>query len=305
MAEYKQKKLYYYTADIQGIPPMQANLEILLKNELTNSPNARDTLSEYAKNRYRLIGHRYIPTGQDSFVALRLMSYEAGNKAQAFDKALNSPNVQTQAVMPPNANSEFLDGIAYLFIHKNNIIVSFSPSFRETAIQDYLNWVLSQRHLGKEIILLNKGISKRIKDNITDIKEFEFYAIPDFVNKINSSTTAGLNDMIVKGATKSKASLSVDSLIDPRPITMFSGYRINQRMSSDQTVFDEFVNKILRNIDPNLDWRITTKDKVLTRDDIMLTHRTSVLAIDSIIDDTDMYRKMYEWYKCLRTQKYI
>lgn len=305
MAEYKQKKLYYYTADIQGLPPMQANLEVLLKNELANSPNAINTLTGFAKNCYRLIGHRYVPNVQDGFVALRLMSYEAGNKAQAFDKALNSPNVQTQAVMPPHANSEFLDGIAYLFIHNNNIIVSFSPSFRETAIQDYLNWFIFQRHLRKEILLLNKGIARKIKGDIADVKEFEFCAIPDFVKKINSSTTAGLNDMIVKGATKSKISLSVDSLIDPRPITMFSGYRINQRMSSDQTVFDEFINKILRNIDPSLDWKITTKDKVLTRDDIMLAHQTSVLATDSIIDDTDMYRKMYEWYKCLRTQKYI
>lgn len=305
MAEYKQKKLYYYTADIQGLPPLQANLEVLLKNELSNSPNAKDTLSEFVKNCYRLIGHRYVSNVQGGLVALRLMSYEAGNKAQAFDKALNSPNVQTQAVMPPTANSEFLDGIAYLFIHDNNIIVSFSPSFRETAIQDYLNWFLFQRHLKKEIILLNKGIAKRIKDDITDIKEFEFCAIPDFVNKIASSTTAGLNDMIVKGATKSKDSLSVDSLIDPRPITMFSGYRINQRMTSNQSVFDEFVNKILRNIDPTLNWKITTKDKVLTRDDIILTHQISVTTTNGIIEDRDMYEKMYDWYQCLRTQKYI
>ena len=306
MPEYKQKKLYYYTAEIQGLPPMQSNLEILLKNELLKSRNAIDTCMEYATDCYRLVGYRYSPnfTGK-SFVALRLMSYEAGNKAQAFDKALNSPNVQTQAVMPPNANSEFLDGIVFLFIHGNNMIVSFSSSFRDTAVQDYFNWILFQRNNTKGVLLLSRGISKKGKKSIENVKEFEFSAIPDFSKGYNSSTTEGFNDCIVKGATNSNNSLVIDSLIDERSITMYTGYKINQRIAGNQASFDDFVNKILRNIDSSLNWKITTKDRIITRDDITLTHNVSVLANDSIIDDMNIFRKMHEWYKTLKESKYI
>ncbi|GEM_PF-4981864 len=305
MPDHKQKKLYYYTAEIQGLSALQANLEVLLENELQNSPNAIDTRFEYSKGCFRLVGHRYIPNKSHQIVAIRLMSYEAGNKAQAFDRALNSPNVQTQAVMPPNANSEFLEGIAFLFVNNNNIIISFSASFRESAIQDYLNWFLFQRNNTKGILLLNRGIARSVKGNIADIKDFEFFAMPDFSKRNQVAIPTGLNDQIIKGATNSQNSLSVNSLIDERAITMYTGYRINQRMASNQNVFDDFINKILRNIDPSLDWKIVTKDKVLTRDDITLTKSITVLSQNSIIDDSDMYRKMYDWYLWLKKQKYI
>ena len=306
MPEYKKKKFYYYTAEIQGLPPMQANLEMLLKTELLQSRNAIDTRMEYTEGCYRLIGYRYSPNfTARSFIAIRLMSYEAGNKAQAFDKALSTPNIPTQAVNPPNENSEFLEGIVYIFIHGNNIVISFSSSFRETAVQDYLNWILFQRNGLKGILLLNRGMSKKEKHNIENIKEFEFVAIPDFIKQNNTSTTKGLNDLIVKGATKSNNSLVIASLIDERPITMFTGYRINQRIAGNQASFDEFINKILRNIDPSLDWKITTKDKVLTRDDIIVTNTSNILAIDSIIDDMDIFEKMHKWYQCLLEQRYI
>ena len=306
MSNYKQKKLYYYTADIQGLSPLQANLEELIKNELQRSPNAIDTRFEYATGLFRLVGHRYIPnTTRSDLVGIRLMSYEAGNRAQAFDRALNVPNVQTQAVMPPNPNSEFLDGIAFLLILKNDIIISFSASFREAAIQDYLNWILFQRNKTHGVLQLNRGIARRQKQNIADIKEFEFYAIPDFLKNNRTATPTGLNDQIIKGATNLQSSLSVDSLINERAITMYTGYKINQKLVSNQNAFDDFINKILRNIDPNLDWKIVTKDKVLTRDDIILTNLINVNARDSIINDIEMYRKMYDWYSWLKTQRYI
>lgn len=304
----KSRRLYYYTVEANGIAPINFNLETQIRIKLQEKQTVEDTIDTSTSGICRCIGYRFQPLNQNRlFYVLRLMSYEVGRSEEAFNVTeMRNECVNTTSVPPPDPNSEFVNGRAYLFVKNNSLILSLSQSFKESTLCDYLNKFLFANENPPVYLNLKRGITRNVRDNIRDIKEIMVSSTASFDSDGNRYSPNGLNESIARGITNTDADLSISSLTDNAKISMYVGYKFNRKQVDGQYGFDEFVNKILQNIDENINWSIDTKNGIIKKEQVLLTKLVHVNTDDGgIISDTNMVDLMRDWYNELLSKNEI
>lgn len=294
----KSRKLYFYTIEANGIAPINFNFQRMLNERLNESPSVRSTIID-PDGKCKCIGFRY---PLDEYIGLRLLAFERGRAEEAFRyNDTTNERVDTIAVPPPDDDGEFVSGTAYAFVKSNNLILSFSQSFKESTIQDYFTkFIFGAYANNTRFFALHKGITNKARDALREIKEIKIFTNAQFDTDGTRFIPEGFNRIVAHGVTSTATDLSVNSLANPKNIQMYAGYKFNQTRRSGQGGFDEFVNKILCNIDADLIWQAETKNKILRSHEVILTKKISVATTDTgIIQDTDMILKMKDWYNNL------
>lgn len=295
----KKRRLYYYTAEANGIAPIDFNLERLIALKLQEKPTVKETIETTTSGVSRCIGYRFNPQNNDrNYYVLRLMSYETGREKEVFNTTdMNNTHVDTRAVRPTNPNDEFLMGAAYLFVKRNSLILSLSQSFKESTLRDYLNKFLFSNENLPIYLNLKRGITRNIRDHIKDVKEITISSNALFDSDGNRYVPEGLNESVARGITHENADLSVASLTDRTKISMYVGYKFNRKQATGQDGFDEYINKILQNIDEDVKWSVNTKDGVFKKEQVLLTKQVNVdTDKNGIIIDYSMAIAMRDWY---------
>lgn len=138
-------------------------------------------------------------------------SYERGRSQRILDMLDSAEEYTLEAANPPkakgkNGKTEFNEGLLLFGVHKNHVLILQSSALRQSAFDDYLNWLLQDEtnEIGKDNrIELQDTLPKKLRErNVPPLKSIIFtpplHAEPTGGGAAHGGTGARVRDLSLR-----------------------------------------------------------------------------------------------------------
>lgn len=290
------------------------DFETLIRQALKKCPKQANRREESGENNtYVKVLLSY--TNDDNILCGTLATYERGTAICAIlenDDAEKTDLLLRRLEPIDGRNQEAINGISYIAIRGNHVVVVQSVSFNFKLIENYLNWLLVHSGVmgNTNQISLTEHVSNDIRDRIrkNPIKKLV----------IGNSILRTQNSSAIE-KTKTKIPLAKkfwESIVGQH------GIGINQEMLSQDIDFeltmtinrkreqstDDFITEvalIARNLEEDDVSLLLEGDDKIRGDELKLNHKVRVNAKDGVPSESDLYAEMRSYFNSQQELKVI
>lgn len=297
--------------------PFGKTIQSLLNFAFDNTKVQDRLWQPYGKNNqanyFHFVNHKSTRKG---YFCANFFGYEKGKIDQVIKEAFNNDQIDTTALPAPKAadgtDQQFLDGKLYFVCFGNHLVLVQDIHIKARHLEHYLNEMFRNRcrsFPGNQYLRLERSILRNIREKIKGVKRIKLsaplgYGTAGSDHERQETRTIPLGhawDSIKAflGDNIDLTQFNTKGFVDPKDINVtlsLSWKRKRGERISDQV--DSLANTF-SHVDDEIDIELETHSGKFKHNELRLNHSESVLYIDDMPDENDIFEKMIKWHEHL------